>query len=73
MECPSCNTNFHPQMWNFPIGLNKDNKQMYVYYQVCPSCKDAIVGVKVPKEGQSFCYIWMRIGASGYQITTTTA
>ena len=52
----NCGVNFHPQMWNFPIGLNKDNKQMYVYYQVCPSCKDAIIGVKVPSEGKTFCY-----------------
>jgi hypothetical protein len=29
---------------------------MYVYYQVCPSCKDAIIGVKVPSEGKTFCY-----------------
>ncbi len=43
-------------MWNAPIGLNKDGKQMYVYYQVCPSCKDAIVGVKVPQEGKFICY-----------------
>ena len=56
MECPSYKTNFHPQMWNAPIGLNKDGKQMYVYYQVCPSCKDAIVGVKVPQGGKFICY-----------------
>ena len=29
---------------------------MYVYNQVCPSCKEAIVGTKVPKEGQFICY-----------------
>jgi hypothetical protein len=43
-------------MWNFPVGVNKDNKQVYGYYQICPSCKDAIVGIKVPKEGQFICY-----------------
>jgi hypothetical protein len=56
MECPNCKSNFHPQMWNFPIGLNKDNKQVYVYYQICPSCKDAVVGIKTPKEGKLICY-----------------
>jgi hypothetical protein len=56
MERPNCNNNFHPQMWNFPVGLNKDNKQVYVYYQICPSCKDAIIGIKVPTEGQFICY-----------------
>lgn len=42
--------------WNFPVGLNKENKQVYVYYQICPSCKDAIVGIKTPKEGSFICY-----------------
>ena len=56
MECPNCKTSFHPQMWNFPIGLNKENKQAYVYYQICPNCKDAIVGIKTPKEGSFICY-----------------
>ena len=46
----------HPQMWNFHIGLNKENKQVYVYYQICPSCKDTIVGIKTPKEGSFICY-----------------
>ena len=43
-------------MWNFPIGLNKENKQVYVYYQIYPNCKDAIVGIKTPKEGSFICY-----------------
>jgi hypothetical protein len=43
-------------MWNFPIGLNKENRQVYVYYQICPNCKDAIVGIKTPKEGSFICY-----------------
>lgn len=43
-------------MWNFPIGLNKDNNQVYVYYQICPNCKDAFVGIKTLKESKFICY-----------------
>lgn len=30
----------------FPVGTSME----------CPSCKEAIVGTKVPKEGQFICY-----------------
>jgi phage terminase large subunit GpA-like protein len=55
VECPHCNKKFRPQMRNFPLGLNKENKHIYVYYQICPSCDDSIVGIKVLKDGQSIC------------------
>jgi hypothetical protein len=53
MQCPNCNVNFHPQMFAAPIGQNKDNRTLAVYYQICPSCKEAIVGVKTLKPYQS--------------------
>ena len=55
VECPHCKSNFHPKMRNFSLGLNKDNKHIYVYYQICPRCEDSIVGIKVLKDGQSIC------------------
>jgi len=38
------------------MGLKKDSKQVYVYYQICPNCKDAIMGIKTPNEGSFICY-----------------
>ncbi len=52
MECPSCNVNFSPQMFNAVVGQNKKKEWVYVYYQICPKCNEPIIGIKVPKKGE---------------------
>lgn len=38
MECPNCNNNFHPLMWNFPVGP-------HIEY-VCPDYASAITPIR---------------------------
>lgn len=52
MECPNCNVNFHPQMFNATVGQNKNKEWVFVYYQICPKCIEPIIGVKVAKKGE---------------------
>ena len=46
MECPNCKSKFHPQMTNRFMGEDKDKQAVYVFYQLCPSCKEPIIGMK---------------------------
>lgn len=45
MKCLSCSTNFHPQMGFHFLGFSKRQNSIYVYYQLCPSCNEAVVGL----------------------------
>jgi hypothetical protein len=45
MKCLSCNNLFHPQMGFHFLGFNKRQNSVYVYYQLCPSCKEPVVGI----------------------------
>jgi len=42
----SCDVAFHPQMFPHALGRNSKNTDVYVYYQLCPKCKEPIVGLK---------------------------
>lgn len=46
MKCLSCGVSFDPQMHQNLIGRNANTNLVYVYFQMCPECKQPIVGVK---------------------------
>jgi hypothetical protein len=50
MECPNCQTSFVPQMRTQLMGNNTKGVYVFVYYQLCPNCKEPIVGVKEQKD-----------------------
>ncbi len=54
MLCPTCQMNFHPQMSNVFIGKNARNNGIFVYYQICPECKEPIVGIKESLKGEVY-------------------
>jgi hypothetical protein len=52
MKCPNCGENFFHQMKNATIGENKEGQTMMV--QMCPSCKDPIVGIRAKKPDEFY-------------------
>jgi hypothetical protein len=46
MKCPNCKKDFHHQMRTQLMGSNTRGMYVFVYYQLCPNCKEPIVGVK---------------------------
>ena len=50
VECSNCQTNFYPQMRTKLIGSNSRGMNVFVYYQLCPKCKEPIVGVRELKD-----------------------
>ena len=46
MKCPNCETSFHPQMNIIPAGSKRNGNTIYLYFQICPECEEAIVGFK---------------------------
>lgn len=50
MECPNCQTTFYPQMHTQLIGSNSRGMNVFVYYQMCPECKEPVVGVRELKD-----------------------
>lgn len=54
MECPTCGVSFHPQMSNTLIGQNSKGIQVYVFYQICPGCKEPIVGIREKRQEEFF-------------------
>jgi hypothetical protein len=50
VECSYCQTNFYPQMRTQLIGSNLRGMNVFVYYQLCPKCKEPIVGVRELKD-----------------------
>lgn len=44
MKCLSCDNHFHPQMGFHFLGFNKRQNSIYVYYQLCPSCNEPVIG-----------------------------
>ena len=54
MKCPACQVSFHPQMHNTLVGTNANNTNVYVYFQMCPDCKEPIIGVKEAKKDEFF-------------------
>lgn len=46
MKCPTCDISFFPDMQFSAIGRNGKGQYVYVYYQMCPECKEPIIGVK---------------------------
>jgi hypothetical protein len=46
LKCTNCQTIFVPQMRTQLMGSNTRGMYVFVYYQLCPSCKEPIVGVK---------------------------
>jgi tetrahydromethanopterin S-methyltransferase subunit E len=45
IACPSCQIHFHAQMLPLPMGLDKNMKNVYLHYQLCPKCKEPVVGI----------------------------
>jgi hypothetical protein len=55
MECPNCKISFHPQMiGGYYMGENAKGANIYIFYQLCPSCKEPIVGLKELVPGKFF-------------------
>ena len=52
--CPICQTNFHPHMNNSIVGKNARNYTIFVYYQICPECKEPIIGIKESAKGEVY-------------------
>jgi hypothetical protein len=46
MKCPTCDISFFPDMQFSAIGRNGRKEYVYVYYQMCPECKEPIIGLK---------------------------
>jgi hypothetical protein len=49
MKCSNCQVSFHPQMNTMPVGAKKNGNIIYLYYQICPECEEAVVGFKEVK------------------------
>jgi hypothetical protein len=54
MLCPTCQMNIHPQMSNVFIGKNGRNNGVFIYYQICPECKEPVVGIKESLKGEVY-------------------
>ena len=54
MKCPTCETVFHPHMNNTLIGKNAKNNNIFIYYQICPECREPIVGLKEALKGEIY-------------------
>jgi phage terminase large subunit GpA-like protein len=54
MICPTCQTNFYPHMNNVLIGKNRKNNSVFAYYQMCPECKEPILGIKESMKGEVY-------------------
>jgi hypothetical protein len=54
MQCPTCKVEFASQMTSKNIGLNGRGKQVYVYFQMCPSakCMEPVVGYREKRENE---------------------
>ena len=50
LTCANCRTVFVPQMRTQLMGSNTKGLYVFVYYQLCPNCKEPIVGVKEQKD-----------------------
>jgi hypothetical protein len=50
LACPSCQTIFVPQMRTQLLGTNTRGMYVFVYYQLCPNCKELVIGVKEQKD-----------------------
>jgi hypothetical protein len=47
---PSCQTIFVLQMRTQLLGTNTRGMYVFVYYQLCPNCKEPVIGVKEQKD-----------------------
>lgn len=54
MNCPVCDTVFHPNMKNIFIGKNQMNIGIFIYYQICSECGEPIIGVKESSKGEIY-------------------
>ena len=54
MICPTCQTNFYPHMNNVLIGKNGINNSVFAYYQMCPECREPILGIKESMKGEVY-------------------
>ena len=54
MICSTCQTTFHPHMTNLLIGKNGRNNNVFIYYQICPECREPIVGIKESLKGEVY-------------------
>ena len=54
LTCPICQNEFHPHMNNSLVGKNARNNTIFVYYQICPECKEPIIGIKESLRGEAY-------------------
>jgi len=41
-------------MHNTLVGTNANNANVYVYFQICPDCKEPVIGTKEAKKDEFF-------------------
>jgi hypothetical protein len=41
-------------MTNLLIGKNGRNNNVFIYYQICPECREPIVGIKESLKGEVY-------------------
>ena len=54
MQCPTCKITFQPGMGNHLIGTISKQKQVFVYYQMCPKCEEPIIGYRELREKEHY-------------------
>lgn len=54
LTCPTCQNKFHPHMNNSIVGKNVRNNTIFVYYQICPECREPIIGIKESIKGEIY-------------------
>ena len=54
MKCPTCQTDFYPHMSNTLVGKNRNNVSVFLYYQLCPECKEPVIGIIEATKGEAY-------------------
>jgi hypothetical protein len=54
MKCPTSQTDFYPHMSNTLVGKNRNNASVFLYYQLCPECKEPVIRIIEATEGEAF-------------------
>jgi uncharacterized protein YlaI len=54
MKCPTCDGIVHPHMNSTPIGKNAKNNNIFIFYQICPECREPIIGIKEALKGEIY-------------------
>jgi len=45
-NCQTYEANFHPYTNNAVIEKNRKSNNVFIYYQMCPECREPVIGIK---------------------------